>query len=379
MRDLSEVRVDIDRVDNEILSLYKERLELVTEVAEYKISTGKKVLDPEREAQKIDVLSGQTDDDFIKHGVTELYKQIMSTSRKRQYQILSAHGLMDEQLPFTAVDKLDFNKKVVVFQGVPGAYSQQAMKEFFGPDLEESFHVDTWREAMEAIKSGKADYAVLPIENSSAGSITENYDLLAEYDVAIVGQHILKIDHALLGLKGAKVDDITTVISHPQAIMQCDRYIVNNHSEWNVTAMHNTAVSAMKVRDDGDIHQAAIGSPINAELYDLCILERGIQDNKNNQTKFIIVAKDKVFKKDADTVSICIEIANQKGSLYYMLSHFIHNGLDLKHIESRPLTGRNWEYRFFIEFTGNLQDDAVKDALLGLKSESSYLRILGNC
>lgn len=377
MKDLKDIRIEIDSVDKEILKLYEKRLALACEVAEYKISVGKKVYDKAREDEKLETLSSYAKDPFFKQSIYELYSQIMSISRKKQYQIMADHGLSVEN-DFKAIDEFDFSNAVVCFQGVQGAYSQMAMNEFFSENIKDSFHVDKWRSAMEAIKSGEADYAVLPIENSSAGSIAENYDLLNEYDVSIIGEQILKVDHALLGVKGAKISDIKTVYSHPQAIAQCDGYIRDQHMDWDIKGLHNTAVSAKKVFDDNDITQAAIGSTLNAQIYGLEILEESIQDVKTNETRFIIVSRKKEYKSDASKVSLCLEIANETGSLYRILSHFIFNGLNLNCIESRPIKDVNWQYRFFIDFDGNLADDAVKNALAGLYEECAKVTILGN-
>ena len=377
MKDLSEIRLEIDDIDRQILDLYQRRLGLSCEVAEYKISVGKQVHDKAREEEKLNTLSGMASDEFTKQGIYELYQQIMATSRKKQYQILAEHGFVVDT-GFTAVDHFDFSDAVVCYQGVEGAYSQMAMREFFSDNIRESFHVDTWRAAMEAIKSGRADYAVLPIENSQAGSIAENYDLLNEFEATIIGEQILKVDHALLGVKGARLEDIKTVYSHPQAIAQCDGYIRSNHMDWDVKALHNTAVSAKKVLEDGDVTQAAIGSKLNADIYGLEILEEQIQDNKNNETRFIVVSRKNVFLKDANKISICIEIRHETGSLYRILSHFIFNNLNMNCIESRPIRNVNWQYRFFIDFDGNLNDEPVKNALVGLREECQSLRIFGN-
>lgn len=377
MRDLKDIRVEIDAVDKEILQLFTKRMELACQVAEYKIATGKGVYDKAREDEKLDKLASYVDDDFSQQAVKELYTQIMSISRKKQFAILRENGISFDS-GFSEIDEFDFSQATVCFQGVQGAYSQLAMIAFFGENMKSNFHVESWRDAMDAIKSGKADYAVLPIENSLAGSIEENFDLLSEYDVAIVGEQILKVNHALLGVKGAKIDDIKTVYSHPKAIAQCDEYIRTQHMDWDVKNLHNTAVSAQKIHDDGDKTQAAIGSEYNATLYDLDVLEKGIQDNKNNETRFIIVSKDKKYKKDASQIGLCLEIDHKPGSLYRILSNLMFNGINMNRIESRPIKGVNWQYRFFIDIDGNLNDEAVRNALTGLKEECVSLRVLGN-
>lgn len=377
MKDLKELRAQIDDLDNQILDLFEKRMDIASDVAEYKISTGKKVYDKKREDEKLLSLSSRASDDFSKQSIYELYSQIMSISRKRQFQII-AHSGKKLDTGFLAYDDFDFSDAVVCYQGVEGAYSQQAMYAFFDKSFKSAFHVDKWKNAMDAISSGEADYAVLPIENSSAGSIAENFDLLSEYNVSIIGEQILKVDHALLGVRGAKISDIKHVYSHPQAIMQCDEYIRTKHMDWDANALHNTAVAAMKVRDDGDISKAAIGSKLNAEIYGLDILEEQIQDNKNNETRFIIVSSEKKFKRDANKISVCLEISNDTGSLYKTLSHFIFNNININRIESRPIKDVNWQYRFFIDIDGNLLDESVNNALVGLNEECAVLRILGN-
>lgn len=375
MKDLKELREEIDKIDRQMVSLYQERMEIATGVAEYKIETGKKVFDKEREESKLATLTALGDSDFNKNGIRELFEQIMSMSRKRQYQLLTAHGIY-EKPDFTEVEKLDYREARIVFQGTEGAYSQLALKEYFGENTD-SYHVETWRDAMEAIRNGEADYAVLPIENSSAGIVSENYDLMVEYDNCIVGEQIIKIDHALLGLPEAELSDITDVYSHPQALMQCGSYL-ESHREWEKHSLKNTAMAAQKIKADGKKNKAAIASSLTADIYGLKILEESIQENKTNATRFIIVSGKRIFTRNAVKISVCFEIPHESGSLYHMLSHFIYNGINMNRIESRPVQGKNWEYRFFIDFEGNMADGAVKNAIRGLREECRNLRILGN-
>lgn len=277
---------------------------------------------------------------------------------------------------FTPAKKFDFGQGNVVFQGVDGAYSQQALLEFFGKDRKCS-HVETWRDAMEAIAGGEANYAVLPIENSSTGIISENFDLLAEYDHCIIGEQIIRANHCLMGLEEAELSDITDVYSHPQALLQCSKYL-EAHAHWEKHGAENTAVSAMKVKNEGRTEQAAIAGKVTAGLYGLKILAEGIQNNSSNSTRFIIVTGEKVFSKEAKKLSICFEIPHVSGSLYHTLSHLIYNNLNMNKIESRPIQGRTWEYRFFIDVEGNLLDAAVQNALSTLQKVTVNMRVLGN-
>ena len=344
-------------------------------VAEYKIANGKKVLDRERELQKLESMEKLAHGDFNRHGVQDLFQQIMSMSRKLQYQLLEQQGVSGS-LPFTRVDKIDREHCRVVYQGVEGAYQHEAALRYFGNDVN-IFHMGTWRECMEAIKEGMADYAVLPIENSSAGEVDAIYDLLEEFDNYIVGEQILKINHALLGLPGTKLSDIKTVYSHPQALMQCSVYL-DSHPEWRRISLSNTAVAAAKIQEDQDKAQAAIASPSAARFHGLEVLEMPINHNRFNSTRFIIVTNRKMYEADAKKVSICFELPHKSGSLYNILSHMIYNDLNMCKIESRPIPERNWEYHFFVDFEGNLNDSAVKNAIRGMMEESVHFKILGN-
>ena len=331
--------------------------------------------DRDRELSKRAALETLADSDFTKHGIRELFEQIMSTSRKKQYQLLTDCG-KTEDLGFTEIPSLQMDGVRVVYQGVEGAYTHQALAVYFGEDTE-CFNVETWRDAMEAIKSGAADYAVLPFENSSAGIVAENYDLLKEYGYYIVGEQKIKINHCILGLQGVDFSDIKKIYSHPQALAQCSKYL-EKHREWEVIPEKNTAMAAKKVEEDADSSQAAIASSMTAELYGLQILAEGVQNNNSNETRFIIVSRKNEYVSGAGKISICVQLKHESGALYHALSHFIYNGLNMTSIESRPIQGRNWEYQFFIDFDGNLKDAAVQNALRGLKEETLDLKIFGN-
>ena len=373
--DLLELRGRLDVIDEKIVALYEERMAISSQVADYKIETGKKVFDKVREEEKLKKVRSLTHDPFNAHGVQELFEQIMSMSRKLQYQKLVEAGSLG-RLPFIGVDRLETERARVVFQGAEGAYSQMAMLRYFGEQVK-SFHVETFREAMMSIEEGSADFAVLPIENSTAGIVSEIYDLLVEFENYIVGEQIIEIEHCLMGLPGTALSQIKTVYSHPQSLMQSARYL-NEHEDWRQVSLKNNAFAARKVSEEGDRTQAAIASEQAAKIYGLDILAQGVNQSDTNSTRFIIVTNQKIFRKDAGKISICLEVPHESGSLYHMLSHFIYNNLNMTKIESRPIEDRNWEYRFFIDFEGNFADGAVKNAVRGLRAEPRNLRILGN-
>ena len=376
MKDLAESRRRIDEIDARIAELYEERLAISGDVAEYKIANHRPVLDKRREEEKLTRLEAMTDDAFLRQGVRELFEQIMSVSRKKQYRLLAEHG-MSEDLGFYEIEDYDFPSARVVYQGVRGAYSQAACRAFFREGCASMEPVETWRDAMEAISNGEADYAVLPVENSTAGIVTENYDLMMEYQAVIVGEQIIRIDHALLGLPEAKISDIRRVYSHPQALAQCEGYLRNIHPDFEAYSLKNTAMAAKKVMEDKDPSQAAIAGSINAQIYGLVVLDQAIQDIKGNETRFIVVSPKREYTSGAKNVSIAFSLPNESGSLYRVLSHFIFNGLSMTRIESRPLRGKKWEYTFFIDFEGNLREEAVMNCLQGLKEETEEMFILG--
>lgn len=375
MEILEKLRVRLDEIDDQIVNLYEQRMEICAHVGEYKIQTGKKVLDRQREKEKLENVAGKASNPFNKKGVTELYEQLMSMSRKLQYEQLVKAGALG-RLPFIQVDSLDADQARVVFPGTEGAYSEAAMKRYFGENCN-SFYVRTFREAMEAIEDGAADFAVLPIENSTAGAVDEMYDLLVEFENYIVGETVIPIRHTLSGLPGASLKDVKTVYSKGVALMQATHFL-DAHSSWQRINVANTAIAAKKVVEDQDLSQAAVCSAYAAKVHGLQVLVDNINDNEHNSTRFIVVTNQKIFLKHASKISICLEVSHESGSLYRVLSHFIYNDLNMTKIESRPIEGRDWEYRFFIDFEGNMADGAVKNAIRGLREECRNLRILGN-
>lgn len=375
MATLEELRVQLDKIDNEIVRLYEERMRVCGEVGEYKVKSGKKVLDRQREKNKLADVASKVSGDFNKKGIQELYTQLMSMSRKQQYQQLVEAGALG-RLPFIEIESLEKEKARVVFQGVEGAYSQAAMQHYFGENCN-GFHVRTFRDAMEAIEEGAADYAVLPIENSSAGAVNEMYDLLVEFENYIVAETIIPITHTLAGVPGTKLEDIQRVYSKAEALMQTTHFL-DEHADWQQISVVNTAVAAKKVFEEKDKTQAAVCSAYAAKVHGLSVLADNLNDEPDNSTRFVIVTNQKVYLHEASKISICFELPHESGSLYRILSHFIYNDLNMTKIESRPIEGKNWEYRFFVDFEGNMEEPAVKNALRGLREEARNLRILGN-
>ena len=375
MAALDDLRIRLDEIDGQIVRLYEERMKVCEEVGELKVKSWGRVLDRQRERNKLNDVASKASNEFNKKGIQELYEQLMSMSRKLQYQQMVEAGALG-RLPFIGIDSLEKDTARVVYQGVEGAYGQAAMLKFFGEGCN-NFHVRTFRDAMEAIEDGAADYAVLPIENSSAGAVTEVYDLLVEFENYIVGETILPVRHTLAGLPGTDLNQIRRVYSKAEALMQTTRFL-SDHPDWEQISVVNTAVAAKKILEDKDSTQAAVCSAYAAQVHGLSVLVDEINDDSNNSTRFIVVTNQKVFLKDASKISICFEVPHQSGSLYRLLSHFIYNDLNMSRIESRPVEGKSWEYRFFVDFDGNMGDAAVKNTIRGLREEAINLKILGN-
>lgn len=373
--DLSQIRTQLDEIDTQLITLFERRMYLCGEVAQFKLETNKPVFDKEREDQKLAAAQSMAGTEFNKQAVKELFTQLMTISRRYQYQLLQKSDSASP-LPFTPVDELPLANARIVYQGVEGAYSHAAALQYFGEDAD-VFHVKTWEEAMTAVENREADYAVIPIENSSAGAVSDNYDQLILHHNVIAAETMVTVNHALLGLPGAKEEEIKTVYSHPQALMQCSQFL-GSHREWRQISVENTALAARKITRDGDPTQAAVASETAGRLYNLSVLHPAINHHKNNTTRFLILTGEQIYRRDAGKISLCFELPHKSGSLYNMLGNFIYNGVNMLMIESRPIPGKTWEYRFFVDIEGNLSEASVKNALRSISEEASAMWILGN-
>lgn len=374
MEELLKIRDQIDVADRALVKNFETRMELCKQVAEYKLKTGKAVFDRKREVEKIAKLRDIASDEFYAHCVEELFNQIMSMSRKMQYSLLREEGINND-IGFDMVKEIPKDDVKVVYQGIPGAYGQQAANAYFGADAR-CHCVKSFKDAMIDLSKGKADYAVLPFENSTAGIVTEVFDLLVEFDNYIVDTFEIPIDHAVLGVKGTALSDIKTVYSHKQALLQSEKFI--EERGWDSVEYINTAIAAKYVADTKEKSIAAIASVKAAEIYGLDVLAENVNHAFGNATKFIVVSRKKIARRDAKTICISFETSHASGSLYTMLSHIIYNDLNMTMIQSRPVPDRDWQYRFYIEFEGKASQAGVVNALSGIYAEAQNMKILGN-
>ena len=371
MKDLSEIRVEIDNIDRELLDLFRRRMDCAKEVAAYKQANHIPVLNAAREHEILD----RIERDGGEYGAYArlLYTNIMELSRSLQHKLLGSGKEMREMIQ-NASSALERGYVRVAYQGIEGANSHEATLRLF-PKAQLS-HYATFADVFDAVSSGEVTYGVLPVENSTAGSVSAVYDLILQHRFYIVGALDLPIDHYLCGLKQSELDDIEIVWSHPQALSQCADYIERNGYEQRSCA--NTAVAARDVAHEKRLNVAAICSKGAADEYGLQVLDSHLQSNSGNTTRFIVISKELIIPDGANKVSLCFSLPHVQGSLYTLLCRFNSLGLNLTKIESRPIPGKDFEYLFYLDFSGNVHSDSVTELLSQLREEMPEFSFLGN-
>lgn len=375
---LDEIRVQIDKVDENLTKLFEERMDLVIKVAKYKEERNQKIFDSDREKKVIEKNKSYLQNHEYDKSLVDFYNSLMSISRRFQAkQIFSVKESDDVSELEKLVENAGTRKAnpVVVYQGVPGAYSEEAMVSVFGEDVR-NVNVKEFEDVFKKLKEDDVDYGVLPIENSSTGSISEVYDYLREYGYFVVGETSVKVDQNLLALPGTKLEEIEEVYSHQQGLSQSEDFLKNY--EWKQVPFRNTAESALLVKNEGDKRKAAIASRRAAKLYSLEIIASSINFNTNNCTRFIVIGKNLEIDHSSNKVSILFSAPHKAGSLYGALSYFAENNLNMLRIESRPVVAKSWEYFFYIDFEGNLKDPDLRKAIADIEKNSTYFKLLGN-
>lgn len=379
MSELEDYRRQIDDIDARLVELFLKRMEVTGRVGAYKKANGIPVLDAERERRVIAAKTALTDDPARRADLAVLYESIMAISR-RQQRTLVREGAEDAGYArwLKALERRRFPVRDprVVYQGEPGAYSEEAAAGFFGEGVRAK-GLPWFGDVFEALVAGGADYAVLPIENSSTGSIRQVYDLLAQYDFSLVGEWQVKVEHCLAALPGVTLEEIETVYSHEQGLMQCDKFL-DSHRHWRRVPTLDTAGSAKQVKETGDMRAAAICSKRAAKLYGLRVLAEGINHNAANVTRFVVASPVPELREGRNKISALFSLPHQTGSLHEILTIFAVQGLNLQKIESRPIPGRGWEYLFFLECTGDLLAPGMDGVLHELSQLTADFRVLGN-
>ena len=378
MDELQGLRNEIDAIDRQLVELFRQRMDVTRRVGEYKAGSGIPVLDQARERQVLQN-KGELAGKKLRPAVITLYQTIMSLSRRQQRDLLGERADnpgLQRYLDARAGIRTPVSDPKVVYQGVPGAYSEQACINFFGTGVNAE-GLEQFEDCFRAVREGRADYAVVPIENSSTGAIRQIYDLLTQYECSMVGETTVKVEHCLMAPKGASLDTVTHVYSHEQGLFQCEQYL-NRYPRWHRVPQADTAGSARMVAASGDVTKAAICSARAAELYGLDILARAINHNTHNTTRFVVVSPSMELREGADKISTVFVLPHESGSLHEILTIFAVHGLNMVKLESRPVPEHSWEYMFFLEFNGHLDEAVTADVLHELAQTTGDFRVLGN-
>ena len=373
MTDLETLRSNIGAIDEELLRLFAARMEAIGGIAEWKARTRSPVLDAHREQRTLEWGREQTPASLA-NSAESLLHTLMRLSRERQYEtLLPLDYLWDLGRRIRTAPPAPPRSARIAVQGSQGAYAAQAAAALYpGAEI---LHAATWDAACLQAVSGDADLAVLPLDNTTAGTINEVYDLLLKHGLFVVRSATSSIRHCLAGLPGTRPEDVRTVVSHPQALSQCAGAI--RRMGWATRTSDNTAFAAAEVAAAKDPSLAAISSREAAAVHGLSVLIPDISDTESNQTRFVVVSSTLSISPDADRVGLVLKAPHQSGSLAGVLSIFADRGLNLSKIHSRPVPERPWEYRFYIDFQSPPQDPQAMLALYQLEQELPFLRFLG--
>ena len=373
--ELTEIRANIDRIDAELLRLFLERMELADKTAEYKAAHNLPILNRERERE---ILAKVTEDAGDRERYAyHLFATLLELSRSRQAELVSPPAKVTAYIEAALAGGGEIFPQtgLVACQGIEGGNSQAACDRLLPRG--HIVYVKTFQAVASAVESGLCKFGVLPIENSSNGSVRAVYDLLQDHRLSVVRSTRLHIRHELLALPGVKLSDITEIHSHEQAIGQCSRFL-NGLNGVRVIPESNTASAAKSLSGSGNRHAAAISSHACAALYGLeCVSDR-IMDSDNNYTRFICVSKDPAIYSGANRISLIIATENKPGALYDVLSKLAALGVNMTKLESCPVSGRNFEFIFFIELEASVKEPGVLSMLEEMERSCESFQFLGS-
>lgn len=374
--ELKDYREQLDKLDDEMIQLFTKRMELCAQIAAYKRENSLPVLDVRREREKLMDISEKTKPELRDYALS-LYSLIFELSRSSQNRLLGTDNELTESIR-NATDKtpkLFPSSAIVACQGVEGAYSQLACDKLF--KMPNIFYFSSFEAVFSAIDQGLCSYGVIPLENSTAGSVNMVYDLMQKHDFKIVRSIRLKVEHNLLVKPGAKLENIKEIYSHEQAISQCARYL-QKFKGVKVIPCENTAVAAKMVAESGRDDVAALSSRPCMKLYGLECLEESVQDMGNNYTRFICISKNLEIYPGADRTSLMMVVSHQPGSLYKVLSRFYALGINLNKLESRPIPERNFEFMFYFDIDTSVYSPEFIQLMGELESLSEEFVYLGS-
>ncbi len=372
MDNLKKLREDINATDARLLQCLADRRALSQRVIEEKAENERPLRDAKREEELLErLIAAGRELGLDAHYVKSVFHVIIDDSVRSQQLFLLSRGNPDEPMAM----------KRVAFQGVAGAYSYLAAKKFFSRDEEATVITGypTFAQVVAAVEQGASDYGILPVENTTAGSINEVYDLLVKAELSVIGEEIFRVDHCLVAVDDIPIANIRRVLSHPQALAQCFNFL-NSLENCKSEPHTDTAMAVQKVREDNDLAQAAIASEEAARLYGLTVLKRGLADQRDNYTRFLIVAREprEVDLRIPAKTSLVLATPHEEGALLSALNTLHGHKLNLTKLESRPRPGVPFQYLFYIDFEGNRVEERVTEALRTLRASTAFLKILGS-
>ena len=378
MADIDDYRVRIDEIDKEITKLFEERMNVVLNVAKYKLENNLPIFNRNREDEVIKKNIGYLENKDYSIELEEFYNDLMEVSRHLQNRKIQEHERkksIEELKKSNDLNKKEKTDKKIGFFGVSGSFTEEAMIKYFG-NIKDPKAYDEFEDVFLAVKNDEIDYGVVPIENSSTGAIAQVYDLLYKYEFYIVGEQCVRAEQNIIGIKGTSLDDIKEVYSHPQPFAQSTEFL-KCHPEWKLIPFHSTSVSAKLVSDLKEKSKVAIASKRAAQIYNLDIIQENINNQSQNTTRFIIISKNLESDDTCNKVSVVFSIDDKAGTLYKLISHFAENNINMIKIESRPMEEGTWNYFLYVDFDGNIDSQEVITALNLIKQNSPYFKLLG--
>lgn len=368
---LENLRELLDKNDEKIIKALAKRQELIQAISDLKIDKKTNIRDEDREEQLLQRITELARQEGLdRYFAEQIFKDIIQHSVRFQ-----THSLVDHH------NQEGYQTTVsVAYQGTDGAFSHQAAYRHFEERYSEveCIGYDTFKEAARAVEHEKTDYAILPIENTTAGSINQTYDILGEGKLHIVGEEAIRIIHCLLAIENVPIDRIKRIISHPQALAQCSHFLSKLH-RCKVESYLDTAMSAKKVVEDGDLSQAAIAGSYAAQLYGLEILKRDLANQSKNFTRFVIVSREEISvdSQIPCKTSLLMTTSHEKGSLISCLKILEEHGINMAKLESRPKPNEPWKYLFYLDLEANVDDPDTEKALTELSEKADSLKVLG--
>ncbi len=370
MSELEEYRKEIDSIDKELISLFEKRMEVAVKFGEYK------------KKNKLPIFNGKREEEVIEKNIKKLnnssymdigrsfFENLMELSRSLQSNVIQENNNIQNNL-------IGENSNFIFgYQGVKGSFSEEALLKYF-KNCDNAKNYDEFVDVFDALKNNEIQYAILPIENSYTGAITEVYDLLVKYGFYIIGEECIKIDQHLIGVKGSDINSIQEIYSHPQGFEQSKKFL-SRYQNMKLIPYHNTAISAKLISELKDTKKAAIASKRAAQIYGLDILQENINDKKDNHTKFIIIGKELKYNDECNKISVVFSLEDKAGTLYNLLRYFAENNINMIKIESRPNKHESWKYLLYVDFEGSLENCEVKNALKLIEQNSGYFKIIGS-